>query len=732
MKRLQAARTNLGRWAIETFKKTGVRQWLLAALVFLALGGILLANVVTDRIDLAVGQVSPKDIQAPQRVINRYQTELLRAAAADRAVNLAVQDDANYVINQAVAVQARERVAAVFNVLVERAPAPALSDAAGDGREAPPRAPELDERYIQQVAGQVRSTSRLDVPAPLVASGLAMGAERLRELSQLATALVVEVLENQRITEENVQEVRLSLEERLGAIARAAGTGELEPGEAELILGVVGPVIQPNLVLDLQKVNRIKEEAMREVQPVYVERGQMIVRRFDPVTEEHVQILQDLGLLKETSNFWSAAGLLLLLAVMMALFGVYLYEQKPEFLANERHLALLGLILILVTGIAKVLGMIPWEGAGYLAPVALATMLIAILLDAHIALMTAAFLAVIVGMAAGQELKFSFVALANGLAGVLSVRKVSDRSDLTRAGFVVGAVTFITMLALGLFRAERFLVTYSFLGLVNGLASAIGTIGLFPYLESAFGITSQLRLLELSNPNQPLLRKLLMEAPGTYHHSMIVGNLAEAAAEAVGGDSLLTRVGAMYHDIGKTKRPYFFIENQYGGENPHDKLAPTLSTLIVTSHVKDGVELAKQHRLPEVVIDFIRQHHGTTLVKYFYQKAKEMGREDDCDEKDFRYPGPKPQSKEAAIVLLADSVEAAARTLSRPTPGRIEGLVRKIVKDHLADGQLDESDITLRDLDKICDAFVRVLTGIYHKRIEYPETVISEMEAKQA
>jgi len=524
----------------------------------------------------------------------------------------------------------------------------------------------------------------------------------------------------------------LSLEERLGAIARAAGTGELEPGEAELILGVVGPVIQPNLVLDLQKVNRIKEEAMREVQPVYVERGQMIVRRFDPVTEEHVQILQDLGLLKETSNFWSAAGLLLLLAVMMALFGVYLYEQKPEFLANERHLALLGLILILVTGIAKVLGMIPWEGAGYLAPVALATMLIAILLDAHIALMTAAFLAVIVGMAAGQELKFSFVALASGLAGVLSVRKVSDRSDLTRAGFVVGAVTFITMLALGLFRAERFLVTYSFLGLVNGLASAIGTIGLFPYLESAFGITSQLRLLELSNPNQPLLRKLLMEAPGTYHHSMIVGNLAEAAAEAVGGDSLLTRVGAMYHDIGKTKRPYFFIENQYGGENPHDKLAPTLSTLIVTSHVKDGVELAKQHRLPEVVIDFIRQHHGTTLVKYFYQKAKEMGREDDCDEKDFRYPGPKPQSKEAAIVLLADSVEAAARTLSRPTPGRIEGLVRKIVKDHLADGQLDESDITLRDLDKICDAFVRVLTGIYHKRIEYPETVISEMEAKQA
>src|SRR5690606_19757299 len=319
-----------------------------------------------------------------------------------------------------------------------------------------------------------------------------------------------------------------------------------------------------------------------------------------------------------------------------------------------------------------------------------------------------------------------------GLAGVLSVRKVSDRSDLTRAGFVVGAVTFITMLALGLFRAERFLVTYSFLGLVNGLISAIGTIGLFPYLESIFGITSSIRLLELSNPNQPLLRKLLMEAPGTYHHSMIVGNLAEAAAEAIGGDSLITRVGAQYHDIGKTKRPYFFIENQYGGENPHDKIAPSLSTLILTSHVKDGVDMAKQYRLPECVIDFIREHHGTTLARYFYHKAVENAKGEPCDENDFRYPGPKPQTRESAVVLLADSVEAAVRTLRQPTPGRIEGLVRKIVKDHLADGQLDESNLTLRDLDKIADAFVKVLTGIYHKRIDYPESVLKEMEAKNA
>ena len=262
------------------------------------------------------------------------------------------------------------------------------------------------------------------------------------------------------------------------------------------------------------------------------------------------------------------------------------------------------------------------------------------------------------------------------------------------------------------------------MGLFNGILSAVGAIGLLPYLETVFGITSSIRLLELSNPNHPLLRKLLLEAPGTYHHSMMVGNLGEAAAEAVGADPLLTRVGSQYHDIGKTKRPYFFVENQFSGVNPHDKISPTLSTLIITSHVKDGVEMARQHKLPKVLVDFIREHHGTDLVKYFYHRAKESGQ--DVSEDDFRYPGPKPQSKETAIVMLADSVEAAVRSMPKPTPGRIEGLVRKIIKERLADGQLDESNITLRDLDLIADAFVKVLTGMYHHRVEYPDGALKE------
>ena len=504
------------------------------------------------------------------------------------------------------------------------------------------------------------------------------------------------------------------------------------PEERGLVAGIVAGVLEPNLVLDLQRLNRAREEAIANVKPIYVERGQIIVRKGDLISDEDIRILQDLGLLRSNANYMSALGILLVVAIMIGLFGVYLYQHRRQIVTDEGHLALLALVLVVVAGITKVLSIFPSEALGYLAPVALATMLIAILLDAHVAIMAAVFLSVIVGLTMGQELKFAVVALVSGLVGVFGVSKVGERSDLTRAGVIVGLVTFASMVSYGLFRADMGMVQYSILGAVNGLASAIGAIGLFPYLESVFGITSSIRLLELSNPNQPLLRKLLMEAPGTYHHSMIVGNLSEAAAEAIGGDSLLTRVGAQYHDIGKTKRPYFFIENQYGGDNPHDKMSPYLSTLIITSHVKDGVELARKYRLPECVVDFIRQHHGTALVKYFYNKAKENAKDESCDEKDFRYSGPRPQSKETAIVLLADSVEAAVRTLSRPTPGRIEGLVRKIIKDRLADGQLDESNITLRDLDKIAEAFVKVLTGIFHNRVEYPENLIKEMEVKRA
>jgi putative nucleotidyltransferase with HDIG domain len=263
---------------------------------------------------------------------------------------------------------------------------------------------------------------------------------------------------------------------------------------------------------------------------------------------------------------------------------------------------------------------------------------------------------------------------------------------------------------------------------IDGILAAVAVMVTIPFLEGPFGIITALKLIELSNPNQPLLRQLLVEAPGTYHHSIVVGNLAEAATEAVGGNSLLARVGAYYHDIGKAKRPYFFIDNQFGAENPHDRLSPSVSALIIASQVRDGVELAKKHHLPQAIINFIQQHHGTTLIRYFYEKALASDTGEGVEEADFRYEGPRPQSKETAIVMMADASEATTRTLKHPTPQAIEQVVRRVIRERLEDGQLDDSNLTLKELDVIAQTFTRVLTGVFHQRIEYPEPVLREIE----
>jgi hypothetical protein len=359
-----------------------------------------------------------------------------------------------------------------------------------------------------------------------------------------------------------------------------------------------------------------------------------------------------------------------------------------------------------------------------MVPVAAAGMLIAIRLDSRLAVLMVAVLSLLLGIMTGNQLRFGLVGLIGGITGVYSVSKLSQRGDLVRAGIYTSGANVVAIFIVGLVNGSpmALLISTSLaLGVVNGILSSILTNGSLPFMENTFHITSPVRLLEISNPNNVLLKRLLTEAPGTYHHSIIVGNLAESATDALGGDSLMVRAGAYYHDIGKIKRPYFFIENQMTVDNPHDKITPSLSTLILTSHVKDGVEMAREHKLPQGIIDIIEQHHGTSLVTYFYHKALENDRTETVTEEEFRYEGPKPRTREAAIVMLADSGEAAVRSLQNPTQGRVEGLVRKIIKDKLNDGQLEECDLTFRDLNVIATAFVRVLSGIFHNRVEYPD-----------
>ncbi|WP_109840632.1 HDIG domain-containing metalloprotein [Schnuerera ultunensis] len=311
--------------------------------------------------------------------------------------------------------------------------------------------------------------------------------------------------------------------------------------------------------------------------------------------------------------------------------------------------------------------------------------------------------------------------LIGGSVGAFLVIKQQQRYNILINGLLIGISNLLTILSFGLIKKLEFMdiLIKGGYGFLNGIFCAILTIGTLPIWENVFEVLTPLKLLELSNPNQALLKRLLIEAPGTYHHSIIVGNLSERAAEVVGADPLISRVGAYYHDIGKLIRPYFFKENQLGSDNPHDKLQPNMSTLIITNHIKDGVALGKKNRLPKEIIDIIAQHHGDTVVFYFYHKAKE-NELSEVKIEDFRYLGPKPQTKEAAIVMLADSTEAAVRSIKEPTKKNIEEMIRNIIKGKLEDGQLEECDLTLKNLNTIANAFSSVMMGIFHERIEYP------------
>jgi putative nucleotidyltransferase with HDIG domain len=361
--------------------------------------------------------------------------------------------------------------------------------------------------------------------------------------------------------------------------------------------------------------------------------------------------------------------------------------------------------------------------------------LVAIFFDFQVGILFALLTSVLIGALLRDHLAMAVLALVGNLIAAFRVHQYRQRSCILVTGLLIGLANMVVLIAFGLMNSNLLSWPRAYealCGLLGGVLAAVVVSAVLPLLESIFKFTTDIKLLELASLNHPLLRQLIMHAPGTYHHSMLVGTLAEAAAEAVGANALLARVGSYYHDIGKMLTPEYFVENQAGRGNKHDRLSPSMSALIIMAHVKDGIKLAKEYKLPQRIIDMIPQHHGTTLITYFYNKAKEQ--EDpsvqQVHEGDYRYPGPKPQTPEAAIVMLSDKVEAASRVLADPTPQRISGLVQRIVSNIFMDGQLDECDVTLRDLQKISDAFARTLLAIHHHRVEYPQVESEEVKRR--
>ena len=469
----------------------------------------------------------------------------------------------------------------------------------------------------------------------------------------------------------------------------------------------------------------------KKKEPLKLERDQLIkislLAIFTAVLS--ISMVWGMGFPNET-----IAGIALIVILLLLILYKDFIRYKPEIKQDYRLLLLIGILLCgnliigrsfyyVSEGFAIWLGTIDPFLPVYAVPLATGAMLAALLIDIHTAIIFTVITCLIAGVWLDSPL-YSVYVFASGLTAAFGVIRCKKRSSIWRAGLTVSFVSLFTALTITLIRGQILSIEpiiASGFALLNGIIVITLVSALLPLFEYSFNLTTDISLLELLDLNQPLMRELLVEAPGTYHHSIIVGNLAEAAAEAVGVNPLLARVSAYYHDIGKTKMPEYFIENQIASVSRHDKLAPRMSSLILLSHVKEGVELAKKQKLPQVIIDIIQQHHGTSVQTFFYQKAKEQhDKVTPLTEEDFRYPGPKPQSRVAALVLMADAVEAASRVLTDTSPARVSLLVDRIINHCFIDGQLDNCELTLKDIREIRTHFVYLLTSMYHKRINYP------------
>ncbi len=674
-----------------TARDSAARRGFWSALFALALAAVFASVALTSQVSLRAGQAAPTTIVAPHDFVDQPDTQSARAAAAARVTpvyridsgllqqSLAGFDSALAAVNgarQATGLTAAERQSALSAQL-------------------PPGIPVDDQTAVlttdAETLAAAAAAARADLNAALQAG--------VRP-SELGSA-------------------RASLTAKVQRLSNPAAVDDF-------FARLVSDTLVADDLEDTAATAQAEAAAANAVSPIVIVTGQVIVRQGDVVTAKDLTLLRAAGLLREASTWTLALGALAASAVIWGLAWAFLRLHDREVLLRERAMVLFGMIILVSVALERAL--LPLSP--YLVPAGAGTILFAVAFGGSTAVLAAALLAAAAAVLT-HSASVGVSVLAGGLVAAFSAGTLHQRRDLVRAGLYAGVAAAGTAAALALLyggaSAEgQQLGSDALSAAVSGVLAGVLAVGCLTYIEDIFGILTPVRLLELGNPNQPLLRRLVVEAPGTYHHSLMVGNLAEAAVQAVGGNALLVRIGALYHDVGKLKRPYFFIENQLGGSNPHDHLSPNLSALVIISHAKDGVELAREAHLPQEIIDFIRTHHGTQLVSYFYERARSGSDGAEISESNFRYPGPLPTTVEQAALMLADGVEAAVRAARTPSSGEIESIVRRLVKDRLDTGQLDRAPITLRDVDTIAGTFVRMLQGAYHARIEYPEQVVQE------
>lgn len=541
-------------------------------------------------------------------------------------------------------------------------------------------------------------------------------------------------------------------QELIGSRGKVETEGLKPAGLGAAVVRLAQALVRPNLIYNKKETEARIDLARKSVTPFYfkVKKGEMLVREGERIdTEDVLKLTEHNKFLKTQENLGRIPAMALLIAglILFTHLAVQMRGRQEGWTLKDHLFGALSLLLVFFLTLAVDLvseetthtfGGVSGSALLYSTPVASGAMLVAIFRGSGAALGFSVVISALASLVFGGRVEVFIYFLGGCLVGAYYVRRPKERVVFIVAGIRVGVVNMLMALAIELLMGSPTAVEILMAmlsGFTGGVLVGILTSGLLPLIELSFGYTTDIKLLELANLDQILLKELMVQAPGTYHHSVIVANMVEAAAGSIGANPLFAKVAAYYHDIGKTRKPLYFIENQMGKENRHEKLAPSMSSLILISHVKDGVELARRYKLGSEIRDIIAQHHGTSLISFFYEKARELEEKrgikpPTVKEEDFRYPGPKPQTKEAGLVMLGDAVEAASRTLSDPTSARIQGLVQRIINRFFSDGQLDECELTLKDLHLIAKSFNKTLSGIFHHRVEYPEQAQKQGQAR--
>lgn len=683
---------------VSNLNKNVFKRIFVFILTFIVIYVVLMSTLIIKikKYDLKVGEIPKSDIKAPREVEDRLSTQA-KIKQAVNSVTLAYSKRTNV----------KDNVINDINSFFSQVESV--------------RTQEMDDK---SKVSKLKSEVMISVSEGDLGTLISLGDNDLKTLQELIVKVMSNLYDNNNIYDDSEvrnKESKSSIDNAKNIINNAFNSSNLSGEEKSAGINISNLELKPNYYYDKEQTDEIKNDVKNKVTPVIIKKDQTIVREGEPVTVAEIEVLKDLGLLNNNNNInwyiYFSLGAFVLIVEFVQWY--YLFKFHNKIFMDFKKLVMINVLDCISIILARVF----FIANPFLIPFACIPMLMALLLDDKISLTISVINCIFISAAVNFDIQITVLAVFNAVLGPVFLRKLQQRNDIFYSSL------FISLFDAILATSQGFLLTnnlvnvlknsaYCFLG---GIMSSIFTIGFLPIFETMFDIVTTIKLLELSNPNNPLLKKLLIEAPGTYNHSVMVANIAEVAAEKVGGSPVLTRICSYYHDIGKVKRPYFFKENQIGRENPHDKITPNLSALIIISHVKDGIELAKEYKIPNVIQKVIEQHHGTSLVKYFYVKAKNSADSpDDIKEENFRYPGPIPDTKEAGIIMLADGIEAAVRSVSEPTKGKIDEMVNSIIKDRLDEGQLDNCDLTLKDISLIRSSFMKSLLSIYHNRIEYP------------